>query len=311
MVSFNNVTVYLGSSGRCRQIFKDKARETGALIGQSGKTLVYGGMDSGLMGIVASAALDSGAPVIGIIPKSLKDSERIHPNLTETILVQDLWDRKRKMFQRADAILVLPGGFGTIDEALEALYWADLGSHAKPVVFVNTENYWDDFLDYTKNLDGLRREYIIVADTPEDAFTKIQNWTQPIITGDPDNLPHFEEKILEQTNSPLIIDTASVATGYLFATAIGLKQLGRHQRHIGLLNTNGQFDGLMTWVETARREAFITERCPLLFSIDSTPEGLKEKLSVQPDFTIDLHKEKWGPSEIKTHLSLHQETSSK
>src|SRR6056297_554740 len=155
MSTMQKLTVYLGSSGRCRPTFKQTATRLGHLIGKHKKHLIYGGMDAGLMGIVASNALESGAHVTGILPKKLKDSERIHPNLSETILVPDLWERKLKMFNRADAIIVLPGGFGTIDEALEALYWAHLGAHVKPVIFVNTENYWDDFLNYLKTLPDL------------------------------------------------------------------------------------------------------------------------------------------------------------
>src|SRR5690606_31937137 len=108
---YNTLTVYLGSSGHARSVFKEAAAELGRLIAAHGKKLVYGGMDAGLMGILATAALDNGGHVTGIIPQKLKDSERILTNLSETVLVQDLWERKSLMFKRADAILALPGGF--------------------------------------------------------------------------------------------------------------------------------------------------------------------------------------------------------
>ena len=306
MKKIEKIAVYLGSSGRCRQIFKDTAQETGKLIAASGRTLVYGGMDSGLMGIVANAALDGGGKVTGIIPKSLKDSERIHPKLTETILVQDLWERKRKMFRRADAVITLAGGFGTIDEALEVLYWAKLGSHAKPLVFVNTESYWDEFLNFLKTVPDSQQHFILTAETPEEAFEKIENWAAPTVTGDPENLPHFEDVILQNTQEPLIIDTADIAQSYMFATAVGLKQLGRHNRPIGLLNEGGKFDALLRWIKIAQKEHFITDRCTQLFAAENDLDALKKKMSLQEHISIDLEREKWGPSETKTHIILKE-----
>lgn len=306
MHKIDKVTVYLGSSGRCRPVFKDVARDMGTRIAGAGKTLVYGGMDSGLMGIVANAALEGHGKVTGIIPKSLKDSERIHPRLTETILVQDLWERKRKMFRRADAVITLAGGFGTIDEALEVLYWAKLGSHAKPIVFVNTENYWGDFLDYVRGIADVPQDYIIVADTPEDALQKIAAWASPSVSGDPENLPHFEDKILMETATPIIFEGCDIAQSYMFATAIGLKQLGRHDRPIGLLNAGGQFDALLRWIKTAQTEHFITDRCTQLFAVDEDLEALKKKLKQQGHIAIDLNTEKWGPSETPTHIEIKE-----
>lgn len=306
MNNLRNITVYLGSSGRCRDIFKNTASELGALIGKHNKTLIYGGMDSGLMGIVANLALENGADVTGIIPKSLKDSERIHPNLTETILVPDLWERKRKMFERADAIINLAGGFGTIDEALEALHWAHIGSHAKPIVFINTENYWDEFISYIHMAPDLAKDHLIIADTPQDALEKINRWTPPVVTGDPSLLPHYEEDILSNTHEPIIFQDHSIKSSYILATALGLKQLGRHNRHIGLLNDHGQFNALFQWIETAQKERFITDRCTLLFDVATDKKTLLEKMEQQQNITLDLHTEKWGASQTATHIELKE-----
>ena len=306
MNNIQKLTVYLGSSGRCRQIFKDSAQQLGKLIGQNGKSLIYGGMDAGLMGIIASSALDAGAHVTGIIPKKLKDSERIHPHLSETILVLDLWERKLKMFKRADAIIALPGGFGTIDETLEAFYWADLKSHTKPVVLVNTENYWDDFITYLHSLPDLSPEYLIVVDTIEDIFDALNNWQAPDMAITGNSFPHFEDEILIDTSTQLIFETATVKDSYFLATALGLKQLDKHNRGIGLLNDQGQFDALLRWVDTAQTEHFITDRCKELFSVAPNLEDLKKKLAHQDDIHIDLHKEKWGPSETDTHIEIRE-----
>tara|TARA_R110001592_G_scaffold20926_9_gene84649 strand:+ start:35566 stop:36492 length:927 start_codon:yes stop_codon:yes gene_type:complete len=306
MDNIQKLTVYLGSSGRCKPIFKETAETLGQWIGKEGKALVYGGMDAGLMGIVANNALQSGASVTGIIPKSLKDSERIHPDLSQTILVPDLWERKLKMFKRADAVIGLAGGFGTIDEMLEALYWAHLGSHAKPVIFVNTAHYWDDFIAFLETLPDLSRYHFMVVDSIEDLFTQLDKWQPPEVTNDPEDLPHFEDFILQDTDEPLIFDTPSVKDGYVLATALGLKQLGRHDRHIGILNTDGQFDLLLNWIASAQTEKFITDHCTELFSVDSDRHALMQKLDAQKKISIDLHHDKWGPSETKTHIEIRE-----
>ena len=306
MNNIQKLTVYLGSSGRCRPVFKDTARKLGQLIGEKGKSLVYGGMDSGLMGIVATSALDANAHVTGIIPKKLKDSERIHPDLSETILVPDLWERKLKMFKRADAIIALPGGFGTIDEVLEAFYWADLGSHLKPVVLVNVENYWNDFIAYLETLPDLHREFLVTVNSVEDIFDALENWTPPKKEIINDEFPHFEGVILADTAEPMIFDTATVKDSYCLATALGLKQLDKHQRGMGILNDKGQFDGLLRWIDLAQTEHFITDRCKQLFSVDTNIADLKKNVAKQSDIHIDLHNEKWGPSETRTHIEVKE-----
>lgn len=307
MNNIQTVTVYLGSSGRCRPLFKETAEELGTLIGNKGKSLVFGGMDSGLMGIVANNALNAGAHVTGIVPKTLKDSERMHPDLQETILVPSLWERKLKMFHRADATITLAGGFGTIDEILEVLHWADLGSHDKPIVLINTEGYYDDFITFLGTLPDLPRNHFILADSPEDAFNKLEAWQPPKVANSVDNLyPHFEDEILAETEGHLVIDGATVKNTYVLATALGLKQLQRHDRPIGILDTEGKFAPLMKWIKSSQDEKFITDHCMKLFSIDNTIEGLNEKLANQPIVNIDLHVEKWGPSETRTHIELKE-----
>ena len=170
MQDIHTYTVYLGSSGYARDVFKQSAIEMGAALGQRGKALVYGGMDAGLMGLVAKAALDNGAQVTGIIPEKIRDSERILRGLSETIMVHDLWDRKKRMFQMADVVVSLPGGYGTLDESLELLYWGYLHLHNKPLVLVNIEGYWDGLIAYLKSLPDYDERFLIVVDSTEDVF---------------------------------------------------------------------------------------------------------------------------------------------
>lgn len=133
-------------------IFAEQARLTGEMIAKAGKTLVYGGGRSGLMGIVADSALAAGGKVIGVIPQGLADKELAHPDLTELYVVQDMHQRKTKMSELSDAFIALPGGSGTLEEIFEQWTWAQLGIHLKPCAFLNINGFYDDlirFIDVT------------------------------------------------------------------------------------------------------------------------------------------------------------------
>lgn len=294
MSQYKTLTVYLGSSGHARPVFKEAAKELGRLMAGHGKKLVYGGMDAGLMGIIAQTALENGAHVTGIIPQKLKDSERILGNLSETVLVQDLWERKALMFGRADAIIALPGGFGTLDESLEVLYWGGLGLHNKPLVLINVEGYWDGLITYLRTLPDFNPNFLIVADDAADALHKLDNWVGLPPRPAPEHLPHFEDEISRATGQPIIVDKASVENSYYLACALGLKQLGKHTRAIGILNENGAFDGLLAWFKTAAQERFITQKCLTLYDSAAGSGALKTLLAQQKSVEIDLHNDKWG-----------------
>jgi uncharacterized protein (TIGR00730 family) len=289
------LTVYLGSAGRARPVFKEAAQQLGALIGESGRMLVYGGMDAGLMGILASAALKAGAHVTGIIPRKIKDSERILPGLSETIMVDDLCDRKKQMFLMADAVLALPGGYGTLDESLEVLYWGGLGLHGKVLVLINIDGYWDPLIAYLKTLPDFDARFLLVVGRVEDAIPALEAHT-PIRQEKrtPPHLPHFEDEITRGTDTPILIDRASIENTYFLICALGLKQLAKTTRPIGILNSGGQFDGLLEWIHSAAREHFITEKCLELFDVDTDSATLTEKLARQQPVIIDLHTLKWG-----------------
>jgi uncharacterized protein (TIGR00730 family) len=295
MHSIQTLTVYLGSSGYARAVFKDSAAALGRLIAASDKKLVYGGMDAGLMGILAASTLEAGGHVTGIIPQNLKDSERILGGLSETILVEELSDRKKRMFLMADAIIALPGGFGTLDESLEILYWGAKKLHAKPLVLVNIEGYWNALLPYLKTLPDFDPAYLIVAQTLEDIFPAFDAWQPPLIPAlVHQHYPHFEDEIMRATEEPIFIDKASVENTYFAVCAMGLKQLHKTRRAIGLLNTGRQFDGLIQWLETAAQETFITQNCLKLFTVGDDEDRLRTTLKSQAYVEIDLHAAKWG-----------------
>ncbi len=293
--NISTVTVYLGSSGHAKEVFQDSALEFGRIIGKQKKKLVYGGMDAGLMGQVAMGALHAGAHVTGIVPQKLKDSERILQGLSETILVGDLWERKKRMFLAADAIIALPGGFGTLDEALEILYWAALDLHKKPLVLVNIEGYWDLIIEFLKPLQDFDARYLIVVDTAKDVFPALEQWqAPPEVIKLAESYPHFETEIVRVTEDSILIDKASVENAYYAVCALGLKQLAKHNRAIGFLNAGGQFDALLQWFLLAHKEHFITDKCLQLYSATADEKTLRELLSKQAPVAINLHAEKWG-----------------
>ncbi len=298
MNNINMLTVYLGSSGHARPVFKDAAKKLGAIIGNSGMDLVYGGMDAGLMGILAASALKSGGLVTGIIPQKIKDSERVLQGLSETIMVEDLCDRKKQMFLMADAIISLPGGFGTLDESLEVLYWGSLKLHSKPLVLINIEGYWDTLIEYIRALPDFDERYLIVVENVEDVIPALENAAPMPPVKTPPHLPHFEDEITRDTDIPIVVDKANIENTYFVTCALGLKQLGKHNRAIGFLNANGHFDDLLKWFKIAQQETFITSKCLKLYGAHENEKMLWAILKNQDSVHIDLHGEKWGESEV-------------
>ena len=142
------MAVYCGSADGANPAFVAEARALGAAIAAAGLGMVYGGASVGLMGKVADAALAGGAEVIGVLPAVLAGLEIAHAGLTQLELAPTMHERKARMAELADAFLVLPGGYGTLDELMEAVTWAQLGLHDKPCILINTAGYWDGLLAF-------------------------------------------------------------------------------------------------------------------------------------------------------------------
>ncbi len=138
-----SLCVYCGSSSRGAKSHHEAARGLGAELARRQIRLVYGGGMVGLMGICADAALKGGGTVVGIIPRFLDDQEVGHRGLTELIVCDSMHARKQRMFELSDAFAVLPGGYGTLDEAFEIITWRQLTLHDKPVFLVNVGGFWD------------------------------------------------------------------------------------------------------------------------------------------------------------------------
>lgn len=138
--------IYCGSSTGTRPVYLEHAMAMGRSLARRGITLVYGGAAVGLMGAVADGALANGGRVVGVIPAALEDKEIAHRGLSELHVVGSMHERKAQLIERADALIALPGGFGTWDELCEAVTWAQLGHHSKPCGVLNVEGYYDGLL---------------------------------------------------------------------------------------------------------------------------------------------------------------------
>lgn len=153
--------VYCGSRAGTQPDFTLAARSVGQAIGERGWAMVYGGGQVGLMGLVADAALEAGARVVGVIPRSLQEREVGHRSLSELHVVETMHQRKQLMAQHADAFVALPGGIGTLEELFEVWTWRQLGYHDRPIGLLNTAGYFDPllaFLAQTVTEDFVSRE---------------------------------------------------------------------------------------------------------------------------------------------------------
>lgn len=170
--SIESVCVFCGSASGNRPAYTAVARELGALLAFRGIRLVYGGGHVGMMGQVADAALAAGGEVIGVIPEHLMRPEVAHQRLTDLLVVESMHVRKRTMAERADAFVVLPGGYGTFEEMFEMVTWLQLELQTKPVGVINCLGYFDalmTFLRHAADEGFIRPQYrglLSVASTP-------------------------------------------------------------------------------------------------------------------------------------------------
>jgi uncharacterized protein (TIGR00730 family) len=145
------VCVFLSSSSGSRPDYADAARELGRALATSGRTLIYGGASVGLMAVLADAALAAGGEVVGVIPEPLVLQERAHRGLTALHVVPSMHARKARMYAEADAFLVMPGGFGTLEETFEILTSQQIGLHAKPLCLVDVAGFWRPMLGFLEH----------------------------------------------------------------------------------------------------------------------------------------------------------------
>ena len=141
-----SVCVFCGARSGLQPIFEEEARAVGQMLADHNWRLVYGAGDIGLMGAVATAAQGAGGKTFGVIPEHLMQAEIGKADLSELVVTQTMHERKELMFQNSSAIIVLPGGAGTLDEFFEVLTWRQLGLHEKPIFLLNIEEFWQPLI---------------------------------------------------------------------------------------------------------------------------------------------------------------------
>lgn len=180
-----SICVYCGSSDRIPDVYLDAARQMGHVLADRGITLVYGAGCTGLMGVLADAVLERGGEVVGVIPTMFNTPQLVHRNLTSLEVVTDMHTRKARLVELADAFVVLPGGFGTMDELFEILTWAQIGLHQKPIGLLNTQGYFDSLLSWIEyaRVEGFiyeeHRSLFTYANTPCDLLDTLVDHHPP------------------------------------------------------------------------------------------------------------------------------------
>jgi len=179
MKELRSLCVYCGSRPGNEPLFLDAADELGRKTADAGVRLIYGGGDQGLMGRTASSARDAGGDVLGIIPTFITKTEGLLQGIP-IIEVETMHERKIRMFEEADAVCALPGGIGTLEEAIEILSWASLKLHQKPIILCNIKGYWSPLVELINHINdfgfgypGLR-EAVTVVDSAADVVPAAQ-----------------------------------------------------------------------------------------------------------------------------------------
>ncbi|TGK81500.1 TIGR00730 family Rossman fold protein [Leptospira noumeaensis] len=183
MTQFKNIAVYCGSSPGQDPYYMNAAFELGEYLGTHQIGLVYGGASVGLMGAVANGCLSKNGSVTGVLPKFLKRKEIEHNKLNQLILVDSMHERKLKMFDLSDAFVVLPGGFGTMEEFFEVVTWSQLGLHHKPIIILNWLGFYNPLLTLIQNMVSsgfLKKEnanLVQVLETSKNLLSALQNYS--------------------------------------------------------------------------------------------------------------------------------------
>lgn len=176
MTQIRSLCVLCGSREGTDPVYREVAVRLGRLIAEQDVRLIYGAGSIGLMGIIADAVLSAGGEVVGVIPDFLIRSEVGHHDLTDLVITDSMHDRKRRMFEMADAFVVLPGGLGTLDETFELITWRQLRLHDSPIIVLNVDGYWAPLISLIDATiaagfaDPATTELFSVVNTPEEVL---------------------------------------------------------------------------------------------------------------------------------------------
>jgi uncharacterized protein (TIGR00730 family) len=199
MSKINSVCVYCGSGPGTNPAFVESARRFGHILAENRLRLVYGGGSIGLMGALSDGVLDHGGQVTAVIPDFLVNREHMSERAQEHIITRDMHERKRTMFERADAFVALPGGVGTLEELVEQLTWAQLGRHKKPILICNIDGFWDPLcklLDHMRQLEFIRAGLtvdLLVVERVEDILPKLLEAARRTGEREKEMIPAVEE----------------------------------------------------------------------------------------------------------------------
>ncbi|GAB5431584.1 MAG: TIGR00730 family Rossman fold protein [Epibacterium sp.] len=180
-MAVTSVCVYCGSRMGAKPAYEAAARDFGTGLAEAGLRLVYGAGDVGLMGTVARAAQAAGGETFGVIPEHLVKQEVGKRDLTTYVVTETMHERKKVMLYNADAVVLLPGGMGSLDELFEAITWRQLGLHNKPIVVLNTEGYWEPLRALITHVveegfaDAAHAAHLQWVNTPEAALASLQS----------------------------------------------------------------------------------------------------------------------------------------
>jgi hypothetical protein len=201
MGNLKSICVYCGSGPGTDPAFVEAAREFGRILAENGIRLVYGGGSVGLMGALAMSVADHGGAVTGIIPEFLTGREFMFQRAQEMIVTRDMHERKRLMFEQADAFVALPGGIGTLEELVEQMTWAQLGRHKKPILVANIQRFWDPLcilLDHMRASAFIREGLtvnLLVADRVQDILPKLIDAARVVPESDKEMAPVVAENL--------------------------------------------------------------------------------------------------------------------
>lgn len=151
-MQYKSLAVFCGSKSGANPLFIQHAKELGEFMGKNNITLIYGGGSKGLMGAIADGVMSNGGKVVGIIPEVLIGWEHQHKGITDLQVVADMHSRKKIMYDKCDAAIILAGGYGTLDEMFEMLTWNTLNIHNKKVILLNTDGFYDHLVAHMKQM---------------------------------------------------------------------------------------------------------------------------------------------------------------
>lgn len=169
-MSIKSIAVFCGSKSGNNSLFTEHTNELGKLLAERNIAIIYGGGNKGLMGAVANAALNGNGTVIGIMPEILKQWEHQHDGITELLIVDTMHTRKKILYEKCDAAIILPGGYGTLDEVFEMLTWNQLKIHNKQIFFLNSAGFYDHLLAHI----NMMHETEFLYDHPELKMTVLK-----------------------------------------------------------------------------------------------------------------------------------------